>query len=171
MHIYIYIIKYIYIFSSHLHPSGTSKNPFSRSALEEAKSAQISEVLREDCPSRSRRCGPPPTVILQCGSRYPRKAIKSGRLGYIMSPPYQFAPALPPYYIPGILCWEILWVCNSPWAIGHVSRQVKNWRSSLQPLEMFPLSLKQYTSNTLFNTPTRDLAVALAGICIEVCDV
>ena len=35
--------------------------------------------LREDCPSRSRRCGPPPKVILQCGSeRYPRKAIKSG---------------------------------------------------------------------------------------------
>ena len=76
-----------------------------------------------------------------------------------------------PYYIPGILCWEILWVCNSPWTIGHVSRQVNNWRSSLQPLEVFPLSLEQCTSNKLFNTPTRDLAVALAGICIEVYDV
>jgi hypothetical protein len=32
---------------------------------------------------------------------------------------------------------------------------------------MFPLSLKQYTSNTLFNTPTRDLTVALTGICVE----
>ena len=49
-----------------------------------------------------------------------------------------------PYYIPGILCWEIFWVCNSPWAIGHVTRQVTNWGSSLQPLEV-PLSLKQYT--------------------------
>ena len=51
-----------------------------------------------------------------------------------------------PYYIPGILCWEILWVCNSPWAIGHVSRQVNNWRSSLQPLEVFNLFLKWWNN-------------------------
>ena len=44
--------------------------------------------LREDCPSRSRRCGPPLGVILQCESAYARKAIKSGRLGCIMSRPY-----------------------------------------------------------------------------------
>ena len=36
---------YIKIFSSHLHPSGTSKKIFSCSALEEAKSAQISERI------------------------------------------------------------------------------------------------------------------------------
>jgi hypothetical protein len=40
-------------------------------------------------------------------------------------------------------------------------------------LEVFPLSLKQYTStsNTLFNTPPRDLIVALPGICVGVYDV
>ena len=170
IHAYIYIIKYIYLFIPSA-PFGHQQKPVQ----------PLSAWRSEECSDlRSSQRGLPfalSPMRTTSNSHSPvreqvsKEGNQIGKIGihHVTSIPVCSRTA--PYYIPGILCWEILWVCNSPWAIGHVSRQVKNWRSSLQPLEMFPLSLKQYTSNTLFNTPTRDLAVALAGICIEVCDV
>ena len=141
---HIYII-YIYSIYNLFIPSAPFGHQQKKLQLLCAWRSEECSDLREDCPSRSRRCGPPPKVILQCRSGYPRKAIKFVKIGLHHVTSILVCSHTAPYYIPGILCWEIFWVCNSPWAIGHVTRQVTNWGSSLQPLEVFPLSLKQYT--------------------------
>ena len=168
MHIY---ILYLFIQSA---PFGTSKNPFSRSALKAQISERIAFLALADADHLQQSFSSAGAGIQGRQSNWEAAfrnefLVKIG-LHHVTS--ILVCSHTAPYYIPGILCWEILWVLYvihpEP---GHVSRQVNNWRSSLQPLEVFPLSLKQYTSNTLFNTPTRDLTVALTGICVEVYDV